>query len=32
LLAETQERMGDAGSAAATRREHALVTAELTRR
>ena len=30
LLAETQERMGDAGSAAATRREHALVAAELT--
>ena len=30
LLAETQERMGDAGSAAATRREHALVSAQLT--
>ena len=30
LLAETQELMGDLGSAAATRREHALVTAGLT--
>jgi two-component SAPR family response regulator len=29
LLAEVQERMGDRGSAAATRREHALVTAQL---
>jgi DNA-binding SARP family transcriptional activator len=29
LLAEIQERMGDHGSAAATRREHALVAAEL---
>lgn len=32
LLAETQELMGDLGSAAATRREHALVTSELTGR
>jgi two-component SAPR family response regulator len=30
LLAETQELMGDLGSAAATRRERALVSAELT--
>jgi DNA-binding SARP family transcriptional activator len=29
LLAETQERMGDRGLAAATRREHALVVAEV---
>jgi two-component SAPR family response regulator len=29
LLAEVQERMGDLGSAAATRREHALVASEL---
>ena len=29
LLAEVQERMGDRGSAAATRREHALVAAQL---
>ena len=30
LLAETQERMGDVASAAATRQEHELVVAELT--
>jgi two-component SAPR family response regulator len=30
VLAETQELMGDLGSAVATRREHALVSAELT--
>ena len=29
MLAEVQERMGDLGSAAATRREHALVSSEL---
>ena len=29
LLAEIQERMGDLGSAAATRREHALVAAQV---